>query len=111
MAQGAPASHPMPLRVAPLSRLLLQDYNLRASPFDTLAGSHDVGMLYAKPLDGASQLKHLPLITLYLTERCNSRRGTCDYWRHGRADTNLESVTRLLPSLGRLQTKVILVST
>ena len=55
-------------------------------------------------------LRRLPLVTLYLTERCNSRCVTCDYWRHGRADVNLEAVTRLLPSLVELQTKVALLS-
>ena len=55
-------------------------------------------------------LQRLPLVTLYLTERCNSRCITCDYWRHGRADMNLEAVARLLPSLTRLQTRVALVS-
>src|SRR6202140_3617842 len=55
-------------------------------------------------------LQRLPLVTLYLTERCNSRCITCDYWRHGRADMNLESVTRLLPSLAQLRTRVVLIS-
>jgi len=55
-------------------------------------------------------MRHLPLVTLYLSERCNSRCVTCDYWRHGRADMNLESVARLLPSLARLQTRVALIS-
>ena len=58
--------------------------------------------------DGA--LQRLPLVTLYLTERCNSRCVTCDYWRHGRVDMNLESVQRLLPSLARLRTRAVLVS-
>jgi MoaA/NifB/PqqE/SkfB family radical SAM enzyme len=58
--------------------------------------------------DGA--LQQLPLVTLYLTERCNSRCVTCDYWRHGRLDMNLESVQRLLPSLARLRTRAVLVS-
>jgi Fe-coproporphyrin III synthase len=58
----------------------------------------------------SSQLERLPLVTLYLTERCNSRCVTCDYWRHGRADMNLDSVRRLLPSLGRLGTEVVLLS-
>src|SRR6202161_4052657 len=56
------------------------------------------------------QLDRLPLVTLYLSERCNSRCVTCDYWRHGRADMTLESVRRLLPSLARLQTRVVLLS-
>jgi MoaA/NifB/PqqE/SkfB family radical SAM enzyme len=57
-----------------------------------------------------SPLQRLPLITLYLTERCNSRCVTCDYWRHGRIDMSLERVRRLLPSLRQLQTRVALLS-
>jgi MoaA/NifB/PqqE/SkfB family radical SAM enzyme len=55
-------------------------------------------------------LQRLPLATLYLTERCNSRCVTCDYWRHGRADMNLAEVRRLLPALRQLQTQVVLLS-
>ena len=57
-----------------------------------------------------SQLTRLALVTLYLSERCNSRCVTCDYWRHGRADMNLAAVKRLLPSLLRLRTEVALLS-
>jgi MoaA/NifB/PqqE/SkfB family radical SAM enzyme len=57
-----------------------------------------------------SRIGRLPLATLYLTERCNSRCVTCDYWRHGRADLNLDAVVRLLPSLARLQTELVLLS-
>jgi len=66
--------------------------------------------LAAQPLEISSRLQRLPLVTLYLTERCNSRCVTCDYWRHGRSDMSLGSVTRLLPSLRRLQTRVALIS-
>lgn len=52
----------------------------------------------------------LPLVTFYLTERCNSRCVTCDYWRHGKADATLDSVLRVLPDLRRLQTRVALLS-
>jgi MoaA/NifB/PqqE/SkfB family radical SAM enzyme len=52
----------------------------------------------------------LPLVTLYLTERCNSRCVTCDYWRHGRRDVTLESVERMLPELERLGTRTALIS-
>jgi MoaA/NifB/PqqE/SkfB family radical SAM enzyme len=58
---------------------------------------------------GAS-LQRLPLVTLYLSERCNSRCVTCDYWRHGRADMDLAAVRRLLPSLANLRTEVALIS-
>jgi MoaA/NifB/PqqE/SkfB family radical SAM enzyme len=55
-------------------------------------------------------LQRLPLVTLYLTERCNSRCVTCDYWRNGRVDMTLERLKGLLPSLQRLQTSVALLS-
>ena len=58
----------------------------------------------------SSHLRRLPLVTLYLTERCNSRCVTCDYWRHGRADMSLRAVQRLLPSLALLETRVALLS-
>lgn len=54
--------------------------------------------------------ERLPLVTLYLSERCNSRCVTCDYWRHGRRDATLASVERLLPDLAALGTRVALLS-
>src|ERR1700733_104255 len=74
-----------------------------------LEGRLSAQALMSDPVSN-SHLHRLPLVTLYLTERCNSRCVTCDYWRHGRADMNLESVTRLLPSLARLQTRIVLLS-
>jgi MoaA/NifB/PqqE/SkfB family radical SAM enzyme len=58
----------------------------------------------------ALHLHRLSLVTLYLTERCNSRCVTCDYWRHGRVDMNLSAVERLVPSLEALRTQVVLLS-
>jgi MoaA/NifB/PqqE/SkfB family radical SAM enzyme len=55
-------------------------------------------------------LTRLPLVTLYLSERCNSRCVTCDYWRYGHGDMDLQSVARLLPSLERLRTELVLLS-
>jgi Fe-coproporphyrin III synthase len=66
--------------------------------------------LSAEPLHLNSQLPRLPLVTLYLSERCNSRCVTCDYWRNGRTDMDLAAVTRLLPDLAELQTQVALIS-
>lgn len=54
--------------------------------------------------------RRLPLVTLFLSERCNSRCISCDYWRHGRDQLDLASVGRLLPSLERLGTEVVLIS-
>ncbi len=54
--------------------------------------------------------RRLPLATLYLTERCNSRCVTCDYWRHGRIDMDFAAVERLAPSLRRLGTQIVVLS-
>jgi MoaA/NifB/PqqE/SkfB family radical SAM enzyme len=47
---------------------------------------------------------------LYLTERCNSRCISCDYWRHGRADMDFAAVRRLVPSFVQLRTRWVLLS-
>jgi MoaA/NifB/PqqE/SkfB family radical SAM enzyme len=52
----------------------------------------------------------LPLVTLYVTERCNSRCVTCDHWRHGRADASLASIAGLLPSFELLGTRMVALS-
>ncbi len=62
------------------------------------------------PCHPESSLRRLPLVTLYLSERCNSRCISCDYWRYGRAELDLASVRKLLPSLERLRTEVVLLS-
>src|ERR1700753_3541316 len=64
----------------------------------------------ASVLDDPPTLKRLPLVALYLTERCNSRCVSCDYWRHGRADLSLAQVESILPSLRALQTRQVLLS-
>jgi MoaA/NifB/PqqE/SkfB family radical SAM enzyme len=55
-------------------------------------------------------MARLPLVTLYLTERCNSRCVTCDYWRHGRDDVSVDHVRRLLPDFASLGTRSVLIS-
>jgi len=55
-------------------------------------------------------LHRLAIVTLYVTERCNSRCVTCDYWRHGRDMMTLESVQALLPDLGQLRTDIVVLS-
>jgi MoaA/NifB/PqqE/SkfB family radical SAM enzyme len=72
-----------------------------------LSVSHD---LSATAIAAHPPLGSLPLVTLYLTERCNSRCISCDYWRHGRSDMDLAAVRRLLPSFARLRTRWVLLS-
>jgi MoaA/NifB/PqqE/SkfB family radical SAM enzyme len=55
-------------------------------------------------------LQRLPLVTLYATDRCNSRCITCDYWRQGKTDLSVEFVRALLPSLHSLDTTTVLLS-
>jgi Fe-coproporphyrin III synthase len=66
--------------------------------------------LSATAFAGHTRLDRLPLVTLYVTDRCNSRCVSCDYWRHGRDDMTLAAVTRLLPDLAQLQTQLVLIS-
>jgi MoaA/NifB/PqqE/SkfB family radical SAM enzyme len=55
-------------------------------------------------------LARLPLLTLYLTERCNSRCVTCDYWRQGKETLSLNALRKLLPELKALKTRVVVLS-
>ena len=78
---------------------------------NSASGEHGLHAIASETTpDGAGMLERLPLVTLYLSERCNSRCISCDYWRHGKGDMTLEAVTRLLPSLARLRTEVVLLS-
>jgi MoaA/NifB/PqqE/SkfB family radical SAM enzyme len=52
----------------------------------------------------------LPLVTLYATDRCNSRCITCDYWRHGGVDLSPAAVDALLPELKELGTQLVVLS-
>jgi MoaA/NifB/PqqE/SkfB family radical SAM enzyme len=63
-----------------------------------------------RPIALAAPITRLPLATLYLTERCNSRCVSCDYWRHGRRDVAMATVRGLLPGLRELGTETILIS-
>jgi MoaA/NifB/PqqE/SkfB family radical SAM enzyme len=66
--------------------------------------------LFAEAFAIHPPLGRLPLVTLYVTDRCNSRCVTCDYWRHGRDDMDLAAVTRLLPSFAQLRTQMVVLS-
>jgi radical SAM protein with 4Fe4S-binding SPASM domain len=58
----------------------------------------------------SGRLSSLPVFILYLTDRCNSRCGSCDYWRHGKTDIGLEDVQRLIPDLFRMGTRTVVIS-
>ncbi|MBV8503167.1 MAG: radical SAM protein [Paucibacter sp.] len=55
-------------------------------------------------------LRALPLLTLYLSERCNSRCISCDWWRSGQRDFSVQMLERQLPALRRLGTEVVMLS-
>jgi MoaA/NifB/PqqE/SkfB family radical SAM enzyme len=63
-----------------------------------------------KNIPTSRALRSVPLVTLNLTERCNSRCVSCDWWRHGREDITPEAVAGWLPSLRELGTRTVLIS-
>jgi MoaA/NifB/PqqE/SkfB family radical SAM enzyme len=71
---------------------------------------HDAAPRRRPGEDASRPLRALPLAILYLTERCNSRCTSCDWWRHGRLDMSVEAVRALLPDLAAKGTRAILVS-
>lgn len=58
----------------------------------------------------AGRLSSLPFFILYLTDRCSSRCGSCDYWRNGETDIGLDAVRRLIPELLRMGTDTVAMS-
>ena len=94
-----------PRRLAALARV--ERAAQRCQPLAALADHY---IFEARRAAGARCLKSRPLVTLYLSERCNSRCVTCDYWRHGVKDMTLESVERMLPALAALNTRAVLLS-
>src|SRR5882724_8595277 len=72
--------------------------------------AHESRQLPAERFAVDRSLAKLPLVTLYVTDRCNSRCVTCDYWRHGRDDMDLAAVARLVPSLAQLGAQIVLLS-
>ncbi len=56
------------------------------------------------------RLASLPLAIIYITDRCNSRCITCDYWRWGQTNMSLPTAQRLAAELPALGTRMVLVS-
>jgi MoaA/NifB/PqqE/SkfB family radical SAM enzyme len=58
----------------------------------------------------SDRLHALPIAILYITDRCNSRCVTCDYWRFGRSEMSMELVDRLARELPVCGTRYVLLS-
>jgi MoaA/NifB/PqqE/SkfB family radical SAM enzyme len=56
------------------------------------------------------RLAALPLAIVYVTDRCNSRCITCDYWQFGQTNLPVAEARRLAPELRALGTQVVLLS-
>ncbi|HLF28090.1 MAG TPA: radical SAM protein [Anaerolineae bacterium] len=52
----------------------------------------------------------LPLAILYITDKCNSRCVSCDYWRFGQTHMSMDLVSRLSDELPRNGTRYVLLS-
>ena len=56
------------------------------------------------------RLWSVPMLIVYLTDRCNSRCVSCDYWRVGEASLSREHEDRLVDEVGALGVKGVLLS-
>jgi MoaA/NifB/PqqE/SkfB family radical SAM enzyme len=52
----------------------------------------------------------LPVAILYITDKCNSRCISCDYWRYGRTHMSMDLVRRLADELPRSGARYVLLS-
>src|SRR3989304_8883817 len=55
-------------------------------------------------------LHSLPLGIVYLTDRCNSKCVTCDYWRYGQTFLSEDRARALAAEFDRLDTRTVLLS-
>jgi Fe-coproporphyrin III synthase len=109
MTTGGAASRTIPRQPFGANPVLTMEYRAFSLGRPT-AIAHESRPLPAERFAVDPSLTKLPLVTLYVTDRCNSRCVTCDYWRHGRDDMDLAAVTRLLPGLAKLNTQIVLLS-
>lgn len=58
----------------------------------------------------SDRLYSLPVAILYITDTCNSRCISCDYWRFGRTHMSMDLVRRLADELPRNGTRYVLLS-
>ncbi len=58
----------------------------------------------------SDRLGTLPLAIVYITDRCNSKCVTCDYWRYGQTNMALPVAQRLANELPSLGAKMALIS-
>jgi MoaA/NifB/PqqE/SkfB family radical SAM enzyme len=56
------------------------------------------------------RLAALPLAIVYVTDRCNSRCVTCDFWRHGQTNLPVERARRLAAELRGMGTQAVLLT-
>jgi MoaA/NifB/PqqE/SkfB family radical SAM enzyme len=56
------------------------------------------------------RLAALPLAIVYVTDRCNSRCVTCDYWRYGQTNLPVARAAPLAQELRQMGTRVVLLS-
>jgi MoaA/NifB/PqqE/SkfB family radical SAM enzyme len=55
-------------------------------------------------------LYSLPMVIIYVTDKCNSRCLSCDYWRHGQNEISLDLVHEIADELSRFGTRYVLLS-
>src|SRR5713226_4431535 len=58
----------------------------------------------------SDRMAALPLAIVYITDRCNSKCITCDYWRFGQTNMTLPAAQKLSTGLQALGTRMVLIS-
>ena len=56
------------------------------------------------------RLAALPLAIVYVTDRCNSKCVTCDFWRYGQTNLPVERARQLAKEFRRMGTQVVLLT-
>src|SRR3972149_17804 len=58
----------------------------------------------------SDRLAALPLAIVYVTDRCNSKCVTCDFWRYGQTNLPVERARWLAKEFRKMGTEVVLLT-
>lgn len=58
----------------------------------------------------SDRIAALPLAIVYVTDRCNSKCATCDFWRYGQTNLPVERARSLAGEFRRMGTQVVLLT-
>lgn len=89
--------------------LYLEELSGRVDPSIAEFEWNDMSIRVLRNLS-SDRIRALPIAVLYITDKCNSRCTSCDYWRRGQNEMPLSLVERLAGELSDLGTRYVLLS-